>query len=354
MDLRCPLREKRGKLADHEINLLVEWVRRGALDPRTAAAKIGRNGCRRSAAVVGVSADSAPVAAPAVTEAGWPRTEIDRFILVELEHRGLPHAASAEKRVLLRRATYDLAGLPPTADEIHEFLADQSPQAFEKVVDRLLDSPAYGERWARHWLDVVRYADYYQSNPRAHGSNEKFELHEAYRYRDWVVQSLQKDMPFDQFVTYQVAGDRLPSPRGEAVYPDGLIASGFLSLGSWDHGDTDKNKTISDIADDQIDVIGKAFLGLTLSCARCHEHKFDPITQEDYYGLAGIFYSTRTLEHVGGEGDHTVLHRVALVPDAQIRKRDTQMQQLHEIQLQLESLSAVPAVAGDNSIHRTR
>jgi len=342
---QMPPTEKGGKLTETEIELLVEWVRRGAPDTRTAVARIG-----------GMTPDEAqqwwafqPVQSKvpqAVKETAWPRTEIDRFILAELEQRGLAHAAQADKRALIRRATFDLTGLPPSSDEINAFLRDESPGAFDTVVNALLESPAYGERWARHWLDVVRYADYYQANPRGHGSNDKFELHEAYRYRDWVVQSLQGDLPYDQFITHQIAGDRLPNPKGEAVYADGLIASGFLSLGSWDHGDADKDKIISDIVDDQIDVIGRAFLGLTLSCARCHAHKFDPISHEDYYALAGIFYSTRTLEHVGTKGDHTILHRAPLVSDLQVRNRDRQMQQLYENQLEQLKTFGATDVAG--------
>src|SRR5262249_26279954 len=149
-----------------------------------------------------------------------------------------------------------------------------------------------------------------------HGSHGKFELHEAFRYRDWVVRAFNGDLPYTLFILQQIAGDLLP----DADF-DGLIATGFLVLGSWDHGDADKDKIVSDIVEDQIDVVGKAFLGLTLSCARCHDHKFDPVSQEDYYGLAGMFYSTRTLADLGARGDHTVLQRVPLAPADYVQKR---------------------------------
>ena len=206
----------------------------------------------------------------------------------------------ADRRTWIRRATFDLTGLPPTPDAVDAFLADRSPEAFAKVVDRLLASPAYGERWARHWLDVARYADYYDADPKTRTAS--CELTEAWRYRDWVVDAFNRDLPFDQFIIHQIAGDLLPAPDGGEVYPAGLIATTFLSNGVWDRGDADKEKIVSDMVDDQIDTVGKAFLGLTLGCARCHDHKFDPISQQDYYALAGIFYSTHILKDLGAQG----------------------------------------------------
>jgi hypothetical protein len=233
-------------------------------------------------------------------------------------------ARPADRRTLLRRATFDLSGLPPAPDEVDAFLADASPDAFAKVVDRLLAAPAYGERWARHWLDVVRYTDYFYPDPNSHPRAALFELFEAWRYRDWVVAALNRDLPYDQFIVHQIAGDLLPSPDGGPVYPDGLVATGLLALSVFDNGDADKIKIVTDIVDDQIDVVGKAFLGLTLACARCHDHKFDPIPQRDYYGLAGIFHSTRILSEVGGVGDHTVALRVPLVPKSYLERRERQ------------------------------
>jgi hypothetical protein len=343
-ELRMP---PQGKLPDSDIARLRRWVSLGIPWPQaseTIPVKPGKEFTitpeqRRWWAFQPIRS----VAPPAVGNSHWGRSPIDRFILAELESRGIVPAAPADKRTLLRRAAFDLTGLPPTPEQVDTFLHDDSPGAFARVVDRLLASPAYGERWARHWLDVARYADYYQANPREHGSADKFELFEAYRYRDWVVEALNNDMPYDQFVFHQIAGDLLPRPRVEGIYPDGQIATTFLAIGSWDHGDADKDKIVSDIVDDQIDTIGKAFLGLTLGCARCHDHKFDPISQADYYGLAGIFYSTHILGDVGAKGDHSVLLRVPLAPPAYLKQRAKQLQQLASMNDQLLKLSAALA-----------
>lgn len=226
---------------------------------------------------------------PIVQNSAWPKTAIDFFVLDKLEENNLEPALPADKQTLIRRATFDLTGLPPTRTEIESFLADDSPQAFSKVVDRLLASMAYGERWGRHWLDVARYAD-------SNGLDENIAHGNAWRYRDYVVTSLNQDKPFDQFVLEQLAGDLLPAgdlrTRNER-----LIATGFLSLGPKVLAEVDEAKMEMDIVDEQIDTFGRAFLGLTLGCARCHAHKFDPIRTEDYYALAGIFKSTRTMEH---------------------------------------------------------
>ena len=327
----------KGKLADGDAVALSDWIRRGLPWPDSKVAPGGKAKAlvtdehRRWWAYQPVR----PVAPPAVKNTAWPRSGIDRFILAGLEAKSFPPAPPADKRTLLRRATFDLTGLPPTPEEIVAFLKDDSPQAFARVVDRLLASPAYGERWGRHWLDVVRYADYYQANPKSHGSNHKFELHEAYRYRDWVVSAFNRDLPYDQFVAHQIAGDRLSSATGQSPYVDGLVATGFLSIGSWDHGDADKDKIVSDIVDDQIEVVGKAFLGLTLSCARCHDHKFDPIGTDDYYALAGMFYSTRTLADLGTKGDHTLINRVPLVPADELVKREAQLVGIKKVEGEL-------------------
>jgi hypothetical protein len=227
-------------------------------------------------------------ALPAVRDAGWARTPIDRFILARLHVKGLRPAPPADKRTLIRRATFDLTGLPPTPEEIDAFLADDTPDAFARVVERLLVSPHYGERWGRHWLDVARYAD-------SNGMDENLAYGNAWRYRDYVVASFNKDKPYDQFVREQVAGDLLPGD--EAAACERLVATGFLSLGPKMLAEDDPVKMEMDIIDEQVDTVGRTFLGLTLGCARCHDHKFDPIPTADYYSLAGIFKSTRTMEH---------------------------------------------------------
>jgi len=222
-----------------------------------------------------------------------------------------------------------------------------TPGAYSRLVDRLLASPAYGERFGRHWLDVVRYADYHDGNPQARTAS--CEPLMAWRYRDWVVGALNRDMPFDQFITHQIAGDTLPSPDGQELYPDGLIASTFLTNGSWDRGDADKEKMVSDMVDDQVDTVGKAFLGLTLGCARCHDHKFDPVTQSDYYALAGIFYSTRILADIGAKGGEYTVNRIPLVPKAYLEKRDQQLQQLRMLEGQFAALEMrVPKPPADD------
>ena len=204
------------------------------------------------------------------------------------------------------------------------------------MVDRLLGSSAYGQRWARHWLDVVRYADYHDGDPTTRTAS--CEITEAWRYRDWVVDSFNCDLPFDQFIVHQIAGDLLPSPSGQEIYPAGLIATTFLANGAWDRGDADKEKMVSDMVDDNIDTVGKAFLGMTLGCARCHDHKFDPIANEDYYALAGIFYSSISSRNSGPRAASIRMNRVPLVPKSVVARRDQQVKQLDETIAKLAEL----------------
>jgi hypothetical protein len=221
---------------------------------------------------------------PKVGDPAWNTSAIDRFVKSALDARGLEPVGLADKTTLLRRVTFDLTGLPPTPEEVDAFLADDSPGAYERVVDRLLASPHYGERWGRHWLDVVRYAD-------TAGDNSDFPVPEAWRYRNYVIDAFNADMPYDQFVHEQIAGDLMPA-RDWPERTRRLIATGYIAqsrrFGSL-FLDYPQHLTI----EDTIDNLGKAFLGLTISCARCHDHKFDPISQKDYYALYGIFASTR-------------------------------------------------------------
>jgi hypothetical protein len=321
-DLKMPEKEK---LPSRDIDKLTRWVTRGAVWPdmgKTPGAYAVTEKQRRWWAFQPVRV----VAIPAVENREWPRSDIDRFILAELEKHSLTPAKPAERRLLLRRVTFDLTGLPPSPEEVETFLKDNSPDAFAKVVDRLLASTAYGQSWARHWLDVVRYADFHDGNPKAR--NPICEPLEAWRYRDWVVQSFNRDLPFDQFIVHQIAGDLLPPPDGQRPYADGLVATTFLVNGAWDRGDADKEKMVSDMVDDQIDTVGKAFMGLTLGCARCHDHKFDPVSQADYYALAGIFYSTRMMTELGAKGGEMTLQRRPLVPDEVVKKREKQLKQI--------------------------
>jgi cytochrome c553 len=225
---------------------------------------------------------------PPVKAQGWPTSDLDHFILAQLELKQLSPAPPADKQTLIRRVTFDLIGLPPTPQDIDAYLADESPQAFDRVIDRLLASPRYGERWGRHWLDVARYAD-------SNGMDENMAYAEAYRYRDYVIAAFNKDKPYDQFVREQLAGDLLggdPDHNAER-----LTATGFLSVGPKMLAEDDQMKMQMDIIDEQIDTVGRTFMGMTLGCARCHDHKFDPISTEDYYSLAGIFKSTKTMEN---------------------------------------------------------
>src|SRR5579863_1688361 len=252
------------------------------------------------------------VAPPKVRNMAWPQSPVDHFVLSRLEERSLSPAEPADKRTLLRRATFDLTGLPPTPAEIDEFLADESPAAFARVVDRLLASPRYGERWGRHWLDVVRYADARDLIQLPAESD----FREAWRYRDWVVAAFNRDLPYDEFIAQQLAGDLMQPADPAQIDAAALVATGMLAIADFVPGDVDKQQMIADYVNDQIDVVGRAFLGLTLACARCHDHKFDPISIEDYYSLAGIFFSTRLIP--GPVKGNTPLVRAPLLSPAEV------------------------------------
>jgi len=223
-------------------------------------------------------------AVPAVTDAWWPRGDVDRFILAGLEVKNLAPVADADAATLLRRVTFDLTGLPPTPAEIEAFQNDQSPEAFARVVDRLLASPQFGEQWGRHWLDVARYGE-------STGPSRNIPYPHAWKYRDYVIDAVNRDVPFDRFVQEQIAGDLLPAATDEERNQL-LTATGFLALGVKDVNQRFKVRFVMDNVAEQIDVVARSVLGLTLSCARCHDHKFDPIPVTDYYALAGIFAST--------------------------------------------------------------
>ena len=281
---------KKYKLKDAEIAVLVAWVQRGAPWPAATGAAAIRTGGDAISPEERAFWSFRPVAdppSPAVKDADWCKHPLDRFILAKLEAKNLHPVAPADKRTLIRRATFDLIGLPPTPEEIDAFLADPSPDAFAKVVDRLLASPHYGERWGRHWLDVARYGE-----DQAHTFQARLYPY-GYRYRDWVIKAFNDDMPYDRFVTEQIAGDLLKT--GDPA--DRLPALGFFALGPHYYMDAGEAKAAEAAElDDRVDVLGRGFLGLTVACARCHDHKFDPITTQDYYALAGVFKSSRYVE----------------------------------------------------------
>jgi hypothetical protein len=265
----------KGKLPAAAIDALAAWVEMGAPWPE-AKAKAAADGTAHWA--------FRPVKAhplPAVQDRAWPASPVDHFILGGLEARGLRPSPPADRRTLIRRVTFDLIGLPPTPAEVDAFLKDRSPDAFAKVVDRLLASPRYGERWGRHWLDVARYAD-----TRGYPFDADARLPFAYSYRDWVIAAFNADMPFDRFVVQQLAADQLALDAND---PE-LAALGFLTLGRSFLGNE------PDIIDDRLDVLGRGLMGLSLGCARCHDHKYDPIPQQDYYSLYGVFAGTTDKE----------------------------------------------------------
>jgi Protein of unknown function (DUF1553)/Protein of unknown function (DUF1549)/Planctomycete cytochrome C len=331
------------KLSDGEIAALERWVASGAPWPSATAGTSRPSD--RAAADRGWWAFR-PVRReppPALDSSDVVACEIDTFLVDAWKSRGINPSAPADRQTWIRRASFDMTGLPPTPEEVAAFISDDSDAAFAKVADRLLASPAYGQRWARHWLDVARYADYYDADPKTRTAS--CELTEAWRYRDWVVDAFNRDLPFDQFIIHQIAGDLLRDPDGGEVYPGGLIATTFLSNGVWDRGDADKEKIVSDMVDDQIDTVGKAFLGLTLGCARCHDHKFDPVSQEDYYALAGIFYSTHILKDLGAKGAEYVMNRVPLVPKTQVEAREKQLRLVAEAQARLVAIEKTPQAA---------
>lgn len=233
------------------------------------------------------------VPAPVVTDPKWPRSEIDRFVLAALEAKSLKPVGDADRHALLRRVYFDLNGMPPKPDEVLAFVNDRSPEAFEEVVDRLLVSPQFGERWARHWFDVARYAE-------STGKERNFTYPNAWRYRDYVIDAFNEDKPYDEFIREQIAGDLLPARNG-AQRNEHLIATGFLAIGPKGLNERKREQFVMDIVDEQIDVTSRAVLGLTVSCARCHDHKFDPIPTRDYYAIAGIFRSSETFYGTQGQ-----------------------------------------------------
>src|SRR4029453_12397041 len=277
------------KLPDEDVAALTEWVRMGAPDPRTEVTTVPPTGTSikegRKHWAYQLPARSAT---PSVKDASWPRGEIDRFILSGLEAKGIKPIADADRATLLRRAYFDLIGLPPTTEQMEAFVNDTRADSFARVIDGLLAPPHFSERWARHWLDVARFAE----SVTLRGLIFK----EAWRYRDYVIEAFNNDLPYDRFVREQIAGDLLPYQSLEDRRR-GLIATTFLVLGNTNFEEQDKKQLDMDVVDEQLDTIGKAFLAQTRGCARCHDHKFDPIPTRDYYAMAGILKNVRLLDH---------------------------------------------------------
>jgi cytochrome c553 len=286
-----PMPPKKDKLSDDVIADFEKWIAMGAPDPRDAPGKTVVNWQIDIEKGRKFWAFQPPqkAAPPAVKDAGWPRGDIDRFLLAEMEAKGLKPVGDADARTLLRRVTFDLIGLPPSPEEVEAFAKEYAakPQAaLEAVVDKLLASPQFGERWGRHWLDVARYAE-------SSGKTSNQAYPHAWRYRDWVIDAFNRDLPYDQFVREQLAGDLLTA-KDDQEKGEFLVATGFLAIGPKNHDERNPRQFAMDVADEQIDAVFRAFNGLTVACARCHDHKFDPIPQKDYYALSGIFQSTQT------------------------------------------------------------
>lgn len=274
-----------GRLSEDVVANFEEWIRMGAPDPREVKVQVTEDAIDldkgREFWAFQVPRKPQP---PSTTDLAWPSGSIDQLVLAGLEEHGLRPASDARKEDLLRRATLDLTGLPPTPEELENFLSDDGDRAYNTVVDRLLESDRFGERWGRHWLDVVRYAD-------TVGRTRNLPFPVAWRYRDYVIRSLNDDKPFDRFITQQIAGDLLPHGSTEERV-DNQVATGFLALGAHDLNEIDAKQFDMDVADEMINATTRSILALSVGCARCHDHKFDPIPTADYYALAGIFRSS--------------------------------------------------------------
>jgi len=291
-----------GKLPDNVIADFEQWIAAGAFDPRTDAPAPAN----APAPLKGMSIEDGrkwwafqPVhetAPPALKDASWPKTKIDSFILAKLEEKGLKPSGAADARTLVQRVYVDLVGYKPTYEEVGAFVNDKSPDAYEKLIDRLMDSPHYGERWGRHWLDVARYAE---DNPTSEATNPGYPF--AWRYRDWVIEAFNKDVPYDRFVKLQLAADLMPTDLTSNVPRDDLRALGYMGTAPIYHKDRRLSQEVvngflADDWDERVDAVSRGLLGMTVACARCHDHKFDPILTKDYYGLVGMFASTMRVQ----------------------------------------------------------
>jgi hypothetical protein len=330
-DLQMPPKEP---LTKAQIAAFEQWVKMGAPDPRVGGAATATVAATQSAPSYDFAKAKEfwsfkPVkmpTIPAVRNTASCVNDVDRFLLAKMEEKGLTPVAPAERQALIRRVTYDLTGLPPTPQDVEAFLADASPNAFANVVERLLASKAYGEKWGRHWLDVVRYAD-------TSGCNSDYPVPDLYRYRNWVINAFNADEPYDQFLKEQLAGDQLPAADVEDRNRK-IIATGYLAnarrFGS-------RNNEFHLTIEDTIDNLGKGMLGLSISCARCHDHKFDPIPTTDYYGLYGIFASTR-YAFPGTEIYHHAKDLVALGGPEDVKKLAAWAEKLAELDDHYENL----------------
>ncbi len=316
-DLKMPLG---GKLTESEIESLVKWVNEGAPWPEEIAKDPGAEGPEFYGKIRKEHWAFQPVQKPnlpAVNDSSWSEHPVDRFVLAALEKKGLHPSREADRQTLARRLSFVLTGLPPTPLEVDLFVRDQAPGAYERLVERLLSSPHFGEHWARHWMDVMRFGETF-------GNDWNYELHGAWHYRDYLIRAFNSDVPYDQLVREHLAGDLLEKPRlnHELGLNESLIGTASYRLGEQGHDDCIYFRAVrTDVVDNQIDVLGKAFLGLTVACARCHDHKLDPIPTADYYSLYGVLTSSR------------MVMRTADLPEVNNRFK----QQLNELKPQIRS-----------------
>lgn len=306
----------KGKLPDREIQTLVRWIEMGAPWPKerepTADAKPNEFDLEKRKSEFWVWQPIAAPQPPTVENSAWPANDVDRFVLASLEEAGLKPARDADRTALLRRLSFDLTGLPPTTADVESFLEDDDTNAIERVVDRLLDSPHFGERWGRHWLDLVRYAE-------SRGHEFDNDTPNAFQYRDYIIRAFNADIPYDQLVREHIAGDLLPKPRLHPTerFNESVLGTGFWFLGEWVHSPVDIRKDEADRFDNMLDVMSKTFLGVTVACARCHDHKFDAISTADYYSLSGFLQSSdyRQVRFESMEQNRLVADRLARVDD---------------------------------------
>ncbi|MEW4486620.1 PSD1 and planctomycete cytochrome C domain-containing protein [Thalassoglobus sp. JC818] len=339
----------KGKLSSDDIQALEDWVRMGAPWPDeeapTAAAATPKFDLESRRSEHWVWHPIRNPAIPEVQHESWPNNSIDHFILAQLEDADLQPTGDANRSALIRRLYFDLIGLPPTPDEVAAFVEDSSPQAVEDLVDKLLASPHFGERWGRHWLDLVRYAE-------SRGHEFDNDAPNAFQYRDYIIRALNSDVPHDQLIREHIAGDLLPNPRlnAEKGFNESILGTGFWFLGEWVHSPVDIRKDESDRFDNMIDVMSKAFLGMTVSCARCHDHKFDAISTADYYSLSGFLESSdyRQVRFESLEHNRTVAVKLAQLDaeyqakiSAELSKRNVATQRSKPVDESLRQLVVI-------------
>ena len=329
-----------GRLPESVIRDFEKWISDGAADPRTkpesephAPQDIDIEKGREFWSFRPVRQQNPPQ----TSNSNWARTSIDTFVLAKLEQAQLKPVADASTETLVRRLHFDLTGLPPSAEDVQRLTSEWSDETYVQLVDELLASEQFGAHWGRHWLDVARYAD-------SNGGDFNATFHNAWRYRNYVVDSINDDKPFDQFVREQIAGDLLPY-ESEKQRAEQIVATGFLMLGTKMLSERDKDKLRMDVVDEQVSTVGSSFLGMTLGCARCHDHKFDPIPTEDYYALAGIFQNTRTLE--GESQKYVSTWKKVALPAAEddVQRIEEHQSQLKELESELKQTKADLAAA---------